>query len=181
MTPSICLVKNEKPIEDFTFRFLLPFAPPEKQAIILRQRVKQNADNMLVGAALARHMVWKMFQIPIFQQSIVYGPYGKPYIRDWPNVHFNISHTGKYVVCTVADRPVGIDVQVITEYRPDVAARVCSGEELARIETGDNPAAEFTRLWTQKEAYGKWSGDGIVGMDSASRSIEYIHLKGSEK
>ncbi len=163
MTPAICLVKNEKPFDDFTFRFLLQFAPPEKQERILCQRVKQNADNMLVGAALARHMIWEIFQIPLSQQHIAYGPYGKPYLRDYPNVHFNISHSGQYVACAVADRPIGIDVQIIGTYRPDVAARACSGEELERIGASDDPATEFTKLWTRKEAYLKMLGCGIAG------------------
>ncbi len=163
MTPVICLVKNEKPIDDFTFRFLLQFAPFEKQERILRQQAKQNADNMLVGAALARHMIWEIFQIPLSQQHIAYGPHGKPYLRDYPNVHFNISHSGQYVACAVADRPVGIDVQVVGTYRPDVAVRVCSEGELAKIETSDNLATEFTKLWTRKEAYLKMLGCGIAG------------------
>ncbi len=163
MTPVVCIVKNEKPIDDAAFRFLLQFAPLEKQERILRQRMKQNADNMLVGAALARHMIWETFHIPISQQQIAYGPYGKPYLRDYPNVHFNISHSGQYVACAVADRPVGIDVQVVETYRPDVVAKVCSEEELARINASDDPAAEFTKLWTRKEAYLKMLGCGIIG------------------
>jgi len=163
MTPVVCMVKNEKTIDGTTFRFLLQFAPQERQKRILCQRVKQNADNMLVGAALARHMIWKRFQIPLSQQHIAYGPYGKPYLRDYSNIHFNISHSGQYVACAVANRPVGIDVQVIEEYRPDVATKVCTGKELARIEASDDPDAEFTKLWTRKEAYLKMLGYGIAG------------------
>ncbi len=163
MTPVVCLVKNKGPIGNTDFRFLLPFAPPEKQERILRQRVKQNADNMLVGAALARYMIWKMFQVPLSQQHIAYGPYGKPYLSNYPNAHFNISHSGQYVACAVADRPVGIDVQVVGMYRPEVAVRVCSEEELARIGVSDDPAAEFTKLWTRKEAHLKMLGRGIAG------------------
>lgn len=163
MMPVVCLVKSKKPIDDATFRFLLQFAPPEKQERILRQRVKQNADNMLLGAALMRHMIWETFHLPLSQQYITYGPCGKPYLRDYPNAHFNISRSGQYVACAVADRHVGIDVQVVGTYRPDVAARVCSEEELAGIGASDNPAFEFTKLWTQKEAYLKMLGCGITG------------------
>ncbi len=157
------LVNVDAPLNANFFRFLLQFAPLEKQERILRQRVKQNADNMLLGAALMRHMIWEVFQIPISQQYIAYGPYGKPYLRDYPNAHFNISHSGQYVACAVADRPVGIDVQVIGEFQPNVAVRVCREEELASIEASDNPAAEFIKLWTRKEAYLKMLGYGITG------------------
>ncbi len=163
MNPEICVIKIGAPIDERPFYFLIQFAPPEKKARILRQRIKQNADNMAVGAALAKYMVWKAFHIPTDKQNIAYGTHGKPYLRDHPNVHFNISHSGQYVVCAVADRPVGIDVQVIREYQPDVAARVCRRGKLAGIEASDDPAVEFTKLWTQKEANLKMLGYGITG------------------
>jgi len=67
------------------------------------------------------------------------------------------------VACAVADQLVVIDVQIIEAYRPDVAARVCTGEELARLRASGDPAIELARLWTQKEAYLKMLGYGIAG------------------
>ncbi len=177
MMPTVYIIKNAKPIDELTFRFLLQFAPAEKQERILRQHVKQNADNMLVGAALARHMIWVIFQIPLSQQHIAYGSYGKPYLRDSPNAHFNISHSGQYVACAVANQPVGIDVQEITPYRSDVARRICNDIEFRKIETSAKPAEEFTKLWTYKEAYGKWSGVGIRGITSIVEPINNMHSK----
>lgn len=176
MTPCVYIVKNDNPLDSATFQFLLQFVSPKKLERILRQRVKQNADNILVGAALTSHLLFKMFHIPPSKQHIVYGPYGKPYLRDYPNVHFNISHSGIYVACAVADRPVGIDIQMISEYRPDVADRVCSKAELAEIAVSDNPAAEFTKLWTRKEAYAKWTGKGIGRIMSETGQVDYVHL-----
>ena len=170
------IIPCREPIDDTTFRFLLQFSPPEKRERILRQRVKQNADTMLVGAALASHLLLETFHIPISKQHIVYGPYGKPYLRDYPDVHFNISHSGIYVACAVADRPIGIDVQMISEYRPNVADRVCSKAELAKIEASDNPDAEFTKLWTRKEAYAKWTGEGIGRIVSTTEQMEHVSL-----
>lgn len=170
------IVPCREPIDDTTIRFLLQFSPPEKRERILRQRVKQNADTMLVGAALASHLLFETFHIPLSKQYIAYGPYGKPYLRDYPDVHFNISHSGIYVACAVADRPVGIDVQMISEYRSNVADRVCSKAELAKIATSDNPGAEFTKLWTKKEAYAKWAGEGIGRIVSVIEQIEHVSL-----
>lgn len=176
MIPYIYLVKNDNPLDKATFQFLLRFVSPKKLERILCQRVKQNADNILVGAALTSHLLFKMFHIPLSKQHIVYGPYGKPYLRDYPNVHFNISHSGIYVACAVADRPVGIDIQMISEYRPDVADRVCSKAELAEIAVSDNPAAEFTKLWTRKEAYAKWAGEGIGRVMSVTERMDHVRL-----
>lgn len=163
MTPEVLVIKVSSPIEAPTFNFLLCFAPPEKRERILRQRVKQNANNMAVGAALAKYMVYRTFHIPTEKQRIAYGSHGKPYLPDYPNVHFNISHSGQFVACAVCDRPVGLDIQKVRPYDPAVAHRVCSIAELAEIERSDDAALTFTKLWTQKEASLKMMGVGIAG------------------
>lgn len=160
MMPAVSIIHNEEPINEQTFQFLLRFSPPEKQQRILRQKIKQNADNMVIGGALARHMLWNEFHIPL-GSCIAYGEFGKPYLSDYPEVHFNISHSGQYVACAVCNRPIGVDVQIITPYHPDVAMKVCSNLELAQINASSNHAEEFTKIWTKKEAYAKQLGFGI--------------------
>lgn len=157
----IQLTRIGKAINENSFSFLLLFSPSEKQQRILRQRVKQNADNMLVGAALARLMLWKYFHVAP-TAKIAYGAYGKPYLPDYPHAHFNISHSGQYVACAVCERPVGLDIQVIKPYDPDVARLVCTAEELQQIETSADSSIEFTRIWTRKEAYLKMLGCGLI-------------------
>lgn len=162
MIPVTYIVKVPAPLDDRTVQTLLSFAPAEKQIRIRRQRVRQNADNMLVGAALARHLLWQEFRIPC-TAVIAYGPYGKPYLADYPKAHFNISHSGQYVVCSVCNRPVGIDIQEIAPYCTEVAANVCNSVEMTQLDTSSEPATEFARIWTKKEALLKLTGAGITG------------------
>lgn len=157
----VYLLKLHVPTEQKCFNFLLQFSPPEKQKRILRQRIKQNADTMAIGGALARYMLWKAFRIPLNAQ-IAYGEFGKPYLPDYPDAYFSISHSGAYVACAVCDRPIGIDIQVVGAYRSTVAKRVCTPEELKQIEASTDLVAEFTKLWTQKEAYLKLLGYGLM-------------------
>lgn len=165
MMPVVCVVKVAAPLNNEVVQLLMPLAPPEKQARIHRQRIRQNADNMLVGAALARHLLWREFRIP-HTAEISCGPYGKPCLPDYPEAHFNISHSGQYVACAVYDRPIGVDVQTITPYCPDVARRVCTKAELMQIENSMDQAEKFTELWTRKEAYLKMLGCGLsVGLE----------------
>lgn len=163
MTPIVYVVRNGQPVDIATFQYLMQFVPEEKKERILRQRVKQNTDNILVGTVLAKYMLLKYFQIPFSKQHLSYGHYGKPYLRDYPSAYFNISHSGQFVVCAVYDRPIGVDIQKIVSYRQDVAKRVFSPEELSQIESSPDRSAEFTRLWTQKEAYLKMLGIGFSG------------------
>lgn len=161
MTPVVYVIRNDQPVDMVTFQYLMRFVPEEKKERILRQRVKQNADNMLVGAVLTKYMLLKYFKIPFSKQYISYGRYGKPYLRDYPNAYFNISHSGQFVACAVSDCPIGVDIQEIVPYRRDIAKRVFNSDELLQIESSPDPSAEFTRLWTQKEAYLKMLGTGI--------------------
>lgn len=155
----ICRVSS--PFGTEMVKLFMPLVPLEKQQRILCQRIKQNADNMLVGAALARLMLWRNFHVPP-TAKIAYGAYGKPYLLDYPHVHFNISHSGQYVACAVCERPVGLDIQVIKPYDPDAARLVCTAEELQQIETSADSSIEFTKIWTRKEAWLKMFGCGLM-------------------
>lgn len=160
MTLAVYIVQNKVSIDSKTFQFLLQFSPPEKRQRILSQRIKQNADNMVVGGALVRHMLWEKFRIPA-NASISYGEFGKPYLTDYSETHFSISHSGSFVACAVCDRPVGVDIQEIIAYQYDIAAKVCTHKELQQIEASVDSAAEFTKIWAMKEAKVKAMGSGI--------------------
>jgi 4'-phosphopantetheinyl transferase len=173
MNLDIADVRVDKPINIETFNYLLQFSPPEKQQRILRQRVKRNADTMVIGGALVRYILWKRFHIPL-NALIAYGEFGKPFLVEYPDIYFNISHSGKYVACAVCDFPVGIDVQEITSFRPEVAARICSPVALTLIKESLDPDAEFTKIWTQTEALAKEMGFGIGEIFRCST----LHKKG---
>ena len=161
----IYLIKVNKPINQDLFGYLFKFVQTEKKQRILRQKMKQNADNMLIGEILAKVVIKQTFGIDIEKQKFARTESGKPYLTDFSDVHFNISHSGEYVVCGVSDKPVGVDVQKIGEYKPEVAKRVCNEMELKEIEESPDMSAHFTKLWTQKEAVLKMQGRGIVGTD----------------
>lgn len=165
MTPAICLAKISSQIDKNTFKYLLRFVQPEKKERILKQRIKQNADNMLIGEIFAKVSIKKTFGIDIAKQDFSCNEYGKPYLLNYPNIHFNISHSGYYVACAVSDKPVGIDIQKITDYNPAVAKRVCIKRELEQIEYSADKSSEFIKLWTQKEAVLKMRGIGIANAD----------------
>jgi 4'-phosphopantetheinyl transferase len=176
MNPVICIVKNEKPIDETTFHFLLQFAPPEKQARIFRQRIKQNRDNMLIGAALAKYMIWNEFNIIPSEQQIAYGPFGKPYLADYPNVHFNISHCKAGCVVAVCDIAVGVDIQEVRPFSWEVSRQVCSNQEMDMIRNSLDKDRVFTRIWSMKESYVKMLGQGVsYGMDKVDTVSSIIN------
>lgn len=94
------------------------------------------------------------------------GQYGKPYFKSHPNVCFSVSHSGNIWVCAFSDTEVGTDVQVYdktgnTERRRRIANRWFSENEREYLEKCGYGEAEFYKIWARKEAYVKFTGDGI--------------------
>ena len=94
---------------------------------------------------------------PIFE----YNEHGKPSIVGHPEICFNLSHCKEAVVCVISDKPVGVDVESIREYKDSLANYTMNENELHQIKTATNPAAAFIHLWTMKEATTKLEGTGI--------------------
>ncbi|WP_290763187.1 4'-phosphopantetheinyl transferase superfamily protein [Fibrobacter sp. UBA4297] len=95
---------------------------------------------------------------------IAYGENGKPYLLDFPDVHFNLSHSGERVMCVISPFEVGCDVEIIKGDRGKLAERFFKPEESAWIkhfETLEAQSEAFYRLWTLKECYMKVTGRGL--------------------
>lgn len=96
------------------------------------------------------------------QPEFVTGKHGKPMLKGMEHIHFNLSHCSRAVCCAVSDRPVGIDVENTGRYKESLARYVLSDNEMQRILCAQDTDLEFTRLWTQKEAVFKLTGEGIT-------------------
>lgn len=90
-----------------------------------------------------------------------YGPNGKPFLKAFPDIHFNISHCNSAIFCAVGDSPIGVDVEEI-KYYDDVAQAILSDSEYQIVQSSGNPEVRFTEYWTQKEACLKLSGTGLT-------------------
>lgn len=93
--------------------------------------------------------------------------HGKISIAEYPDFYFNLSHSGDYAVCAVADQPVGIDIEKIRGRKEEQLQRlirhVCTEEERQSLENeeGEIKEREFVRIWTKKESYAKAAGMGL--------------------
>ena len=91
-----------------------------------------------------------------------YAPNGKPYLCEYPDIHFNLSHCRQGAICAISDRPIGVDMECIREYKEGLAAYTMNAEEQQAIACSARPDVAFIRLWTMKESLLKLSGRGIV-------------------
>ena len=89
------------------------------------------------------------------EYDIFYNENRKPYIKNNP-IFFNISHSGKYIVCVVSDKEIGVDIQEIV-YKNKVIDRICTVNEKKQAINPEN----FTKMWVKKESYVKKLGIGL--------------------
>lgn len=137
----------------------LPLLPEDRRARALRYRRKVDRDNCVITYLMLHYGLRKCYGIKSFKMA--YGEYGKPYLPNYPDVHFNISHCDRGCAVAVANCPVGVDIQDVRPFSWDVARKVCSERELKELEESAEPDKLFTKMWTIKECYGKVTGKGI--------------------
>ena len=94
--------------------------------------------------------------------SLKKGPYGKPYLTGYPEIHFNISHSGGWAVCALASMPCGVDIQERRSIRSRrMVERTMNAREQRQILEAEDGTGEFIKLWTYKESCIKLSGEGF--------------------
>ena len=120
--------------------------------------------------------------------EIAVGAHRKPYVVGRADIQFNLSHSGDYVVCAVSDGEVGVDIQKWVPFKERTAERFFAPEEWKLLQTlpMEQRTEMFYRLWTRKEAYGKYTGLGIPDAvrenllgeeECAGRQIRFLEMQ----
>ena len=129
-----------------------------------------------LGVGLLLHLACVEAGFEGADEHVAYGENGKPYLVDFPDVHFNLSHSGERVMCVLSPFDVGCDVETIKGDRGRLAERFFMPEESAWIkhfETLEKQSDAFYRLWTLKECYMKVTGRGMSLMpDKFSLNVD---------
>lgn len=115
--------------------------------------------------------------------KIEFSVTGKPFLAQ-SEIHFNLTHSGGLCACVIADHPVGIDVEKITERSEAsiarIAERMFSPAERASLQAAEDPLLAFYEIWVKKESIVKCSGEGIKNMplvDSVEAEASLFRLK----
>ena len=128
----------------------------------------ENGRKESLGSALMLQKV--LFQNNLTPQNIKYGQNGKPEIS---GLNFNISHSKNFVICSVSENPVGCDIEKVRSIKSGFEKRFFTQNEVSYLDkfTDEAKLKQFFRLWTMKESYMKFTGDG---MKLALNRFEFI-------
>lgn len=91
-----------------------------------------------------------------------FGDHGKPLLAGRPDIHFSLSHCREAAACVVDTVPVGIDVESLDSYDPDLLPQTMSDDEQRLIAADADPRLAFIRFWTMKESLLKMTGEGMT-------------------
>ena len=101
--------------------------------------------------------------------------YGKPFLVNFPNIYYNISHSKGIIVCSISQDDIGIDVERIRTFNKGIPRKFFSKNEQEYIlSREENQNSRFFEVWTRKEAYVKWIGKG---MDINFQSFDSLNDK----
>ncbi len=121
-----------------------------------------------LGASLAFDYGLNAYAIPSSCRKIALNKYGKPHLSEFPQIQFNLSHSGRLAGALFSDVAVGFDVEEI-EYATEnevLENRIFHPQEKLFLQEKPMRLLRarcqfFYALWTLKESYLKALGCGL--------------------
>lgn len=86
--------------------------------------------------------------------------HGKPSLKN-SELHFSLSHSGRFSACAVSDCSLGLDIQLLRPYNERLVRRFFTQGEGDWLSGSLEQGRDFTMLWALKEAYLKALGTGL--------------------
>ncbi len=145
------------------FDTLIQCVQQEQRERILKFKLYKDALRTLAADILIRDIIINKGVLRNPDILFKRNQYGKPCLKNTPNFHFNLSHSGQWVVCAVSNVPVGIDIEEIVPIDLKIAIRFFAKEEIKDLFSLVEPERlpYFYDLWTLKESYIKAIGKGL--------------------
>jgi 4'-phosphopantetheinyl transferase len=148
------------PLPQVLFNRYLQMLPPDLQ--VRNGRFRQWHDRL-------SHLLGKMLLIKALEDhgfnghcltKMRYTNYQRPFLEC--EIDFNISHSGNYVLCAVAEGvKVGVDIEAIKPIELSEFTHVMSASQWNAIHSAGDPLLAFYRAWTIKESVIKAHGKGL--------------------
>lgn len=170
----IYYAKIEKLMEE-ELHIAMQLLPKERTDRIKRMKQKKSQIQSISAGLL---LEYALQEIGLTGKTLTFlkNEDGKPYIKEYPNLWYNLSHSGEYVALAVDEQPIGVDIERIRRDHQKLVKRFFSEEEALSL--ADHWSDEvFTKLWTRKESYIKATGYGMrMPLDGFSTLEEQVKV-----
>ncbi len=151
------------------------FLTEEEKATVLRFRFEEDRIRFSVGRQSLRLLIAKYLSVKPETIVLSAEKNHKPaLLQPEAGLHFNVSHSGGWVLIAVTENEVGVDIELVDEdfsYQ-DILVEHFSHAERTFIADSVDPLPAFYYLWTRKEALTKAWG---TGLQENLQSINALH------
>ncbi|MBP3414235.1 MAG: 4'-phosphopantetheinyl transferase superfamily protein [Clostridia bacterium] len=108
--------------------------------------------------------------------TLSHRPSGEPFFENHEQLFVSITHSDNIACIAISDNRIGIDAELIKDYRESVLNRAYNAHEKKQVlSSGDKEAQNrtFYEIWTKKEAVAKSIGEGLNRVLMTSVCDEY--------
>ena len=140
------------------------FLNDQEKAIAQRFRFDEDRMRFSVSRQSLRLLLSRYLSVQPLDIILSAEKNQKPFIiSPSSRIHFNISHSGGWILIAVATEELGIDIELADEEfsYEEILSEHFNPEEGNFIIKASNPAQAFFYLWTRKEALTKAWGTGL--------------------
>ena len=153
----VCIFDQMEQCTEEEVARLLPLVTEQRRTQALRYRHTFGRFACLKSHLMLCELVGKNNLV------FTYAANGKPLLRDYPDLHFNISHCKNGLAVAVDSQPVGIDIEAFRPFSKPLLERCMDPDEAGIIRGAASPELAFAAFWTRKEAVLKLRGTGLTG------------------
>lgn len=178
-------------IDDFKmnpdlFNRLLIYLSQERAQKVNKFHFAEDKIRSIISELLLRLSICEMWGIENKDIHFEYNEFGKPRLKNQTHRHFNISHSGQWVVVALDNGPIGVDIEKIQPMDLSICERFFSCAETDQIlsQPQSMRMGYFYKFWTLKESYIKATGKGLstpLHSFSFDLSKEKVSLQTSAK
>jgi 4'-phosphopantetheinyl transferase len=137
----------------------------EEQKRGLSYGLGYDRQRFVLSHGLLRLLLGKYLRIEPKDIVFARGENNKPFVNNAgaTGIHFNIAHSGDWILIAISGSNVGVDVEYIDEHfnYTEVLPMCFNFDDISFIQNSENAKAAFYLYWTRKEALIKATGRGI--------------------
>ena len=151
MMITIQVLKVPSVIPEAYWDLFLSSVSEERRAQASRFIHQADAYRSVLGEALTRATLSRLTGIRAENLIFSHNTYGKPYLAQYPETSFNVSHSGDWVaLISGGTDEIGVDVEKVSPIDLQIAERFFSPQEntFLAAQPSDQQLDTFYRLWT---------------------------------
>ncbi|MDM5357290.1 4'-phosphopantetheinyl transferase superfamily protein [Peribacillus sp. ACCC06369] len=151
-------------LNENTYEEMLHLLPKQRRLSIHKLQKKNDKYRSLFGELLAKWFISDILRKPFQNIHFILDKHGKPNLVGG-RIHFNITHSGDWVVVGIHKDPIGVDIEEVKDFNiHEITKSTFSSKEFSYFIK--LPKAKqidiFFKMWTLKESWLKCIGTGFL-------------------